>query len=142
MEFYQGVNAADTTAIFKLFLFDVKMNTGQNIDNARSFYLVNDTSHNNNGNSLDSWGDICTMFDVTDVNGTGLVAGVTVTGPSSIGTEVLDIYDPINNIIITQPNGGNTIQILNSGSFTAPSSTTGKISGPSSSDCSTQLSLA
>ena len=128
-EFYQGVNAADTSATFKIFLFDIKMKAGQNINNVRSFFLTNDIVHNNNGNSLNCWGDVCAMFDVFGVNGTGLVAGATITGPSSIGTEKLVSYDPINNVIITEPNTGNTTQILTNGTFTAPSGTSGSITG-------------
>lgn len=128
IEFYSGVNAGDASAIFKLFLFDIEMNTGQNINNVRSFFLSNDIVHNNNGNGLDAWGDVCAMFDAANVNGTGLVAGATVTGPSGIGTEVLDVYDAINNVIITEPNSTNITQILSNGQFTAPSGTTGNIS--------------
>lgn len=129
VEFYKGVSAADTSAIFKLFLFDIKMNTGQNINNARSFYLLNDVGHNNNGNGLNAWGDICAMFDVFNINGTGLVPAATITGPSGIGTETLAEYDPINNVIITEPKTGNALQILTNGSFSAPSGTTGSIFG-------------
>ena len=131
MEFFKGTNAASSDAIFKLYLFDVKMNAGQNINNARSFFLTNEITHNNNGNSLDAYGDICTTFTVANVNGTGLVnatastSGPTITGPSSIGTEVLVLYDPINSTIITEPNGTNGTQILNSGTFTVSGGTSG-----------------
>jgi len=126
MEYYSGLNAGDPSALFKLFIFDINLNPGVNIDNVRSFYLVNDSSHNNN-NGLACWGDVCTMFDATNINGTGLVPGATITGPSGIGTEILDEYDAINNIIITEPNNTNALQILSSGQFTAPSSTTGTL---------------
>ena len=127
IEFYSGVSAGDSSAIYKMFLFDINMIVGQNINNVRSFYLSNDITYNNNGNGLNSWGDVCTMFDATNINGTGLVPGATITGPSTIGTEILASYDAINNVIITEPNTGNTTQILSSGSFTAPSSTTGTL---------------
>lgn len=127
IEFFNGPNAADPAAVFKMYLFDINMNAGQDINNARSFYLTNDLVHNNMGDSRDAWGDICTMFDATNVNGTGLVAGATITGPSSVGTETLVYYDAINNIIVTQPNSTNGKQILTSGQFTAPSATTGTL---------------
>ena len=127
VEFYSGINAADAGAIFKLFIFDIEMNAGQNINNVRSFFLANDIVHNNNGNGLDAWGDVCTMFDATNINGTGLVPGATITGPSGIGTEILDVYDAINNVIITESNSTNNTQILSSGQFTAPNSTTGTL---------------
>ena len=132
IEFYQGTNSATTDAVFKMFLFDINMNTGADISNVRSFYLSNDITHNNNGNTLDAYGDVCTVFGATNVNGTGLVKNALVTGPSSTGTETLVSYDPINNLIITEPNPTNGTQILNNGTFTigtAPNQTTGTLSG-------------
>lgn len=130
VEYFSGSgapNAGDPAAVFKLYIFDINMNAGLDIDDARSFYLVNDLTYNNNGDSLDAWGDICTMFDVTNINGMGLVAGATITGPSGIGTETLVYFDPINNIIVTQCNSTNATQILTNGTFTAPSATTGTL---------------
>ena len=132
IEFVQGANAGDPSALFKMYLFDINMNPGVDINTVRSFFLVNDPSHNNLGESLNCAGDICAAFNATNVNGTGLVPGATITGPSGIGTELLVSYDAINNNIITEPSVSNGKQILTNGTFTTGSgatATTGTLSG-------------
>ncbi len=121
-EFFQGIGQSTADAIFKLYIFDLNMNAGQNINNARSFFLTNNGS-NNLGNSLNSYGDICAEMLVANVNGKGLVNGNTLTGPASVGTELIVSYDPIANIVITEPNAGNTSQILATGGITTTGTT-------------------
>jgi hypothetical protein len=123
IEFYQGLSPADPNAVFKMYVFDVQMNVGQTITTARSFFLSNDTTNNNNGNSLNAYGDICAELSVSSVNGTGLVQGHTITGPSGVGTEVIVSYDPINNLLLTEPNYTNVTQILTTGAITTTGTT-------------------
>ena len=127
IEFVSGTNQAAANAVFKLYLFDIQMNVGLDINSARSFYLTNNLTDNNNGNSENAYGDILAEFVVNSVNGTGLVPGNIVTGPNGIGTELIVSFDPINFLLVTEPAVGNGKQILNLGAITAPGSTTGNI---------------
>jgi hypothetical protein len=129
IEFYQGTNQATTDAVFKVYLFDIAMNSGQSINYARSFYLTSNLDNNNNGDGENAYGDILAQFSLTNISGTGLIPGNTITGPNGIGTEIIVSFDPINFLLLTQPATGNPTQVLNNGSMTAPNSTTAVISG-------------
>jgi hypothetical protein len=124
---------ADPEAVFKMYLFNIVMNPGVDINAVRAFYCVNSNGHNYTGvDGLDTWGDICSAFNAINVNGVGMIPGVTITGPSGVGTEKLVSYDAINNNIITESVSTNGTQILTSGTFTTGSggtATTGTLSG-------------
>jgi hypothetical protein len=128
IEFFSGATPDDPNAVFKMYIFDINLNPGVDINSVRSFHLINDVSHNNLGYGNYAQGDVCTVFSATNINGTGLVPGATITGPSGSGTELLVSYDPISNNIFTEPNSTNGLQILISGQFTAPNNTTGTLS--------------
>ena len=127
IEFFQGVNQSDSTAVFKMYLFNIQMNSGQTIDTARSFYLTNNLGNNNNGDSLGSYGDICAQFSLSNVNGTGLVAGNSFVGPNNVGSELIVSFDPINNILVTEPPVGNGNQVLTLGLATVSGGTSATI---------------
>jgi len=126
IEYVRGTSQASTDAIFKVFIFDLRMNVGKDVNAVRSFHLTTDTG-NNNGNSRNSYGDVLAQFAVASVNGTGMLAGNVITGPNSVGTEKIVLFDAINNVLLTECVVGNTTQILNTGAFTAPNSTTGRL---------------
>jgi hypothetical protein len=132
-EYYQGTSPSSADAVFKMYLFDVSMNAGVDINTAKSYYLENIPPYNDPGNSSFACGDICAAFNVSNINGTGLIPSAILTGPSSYGHEVLVSYDSINNIIITEPSSNNALpQILTNGSFSAlatgPLTATGTLS--------------
>ena len=122
-EFVQGTSPSAANAVFKMYVFDIMMNPGVNINSVRAWHLYSG-AHNNIGSALFSSGDVCTVFSAINVNGTGMVAettggvAATVYGPAGVGSELLISYDPINNLIITEPNSTNAQQILVDGQFT------------------------
>jgi hypothetical protein len=136
VEFFRGSAQGATDAIYTLYLFDIKLNAGIDINQVRSFYLTSVGGSNDNGNSLNSYGDVVTVFTVSNVNGTGLVTGATLTGPSSVGTETVVYWDSINNLVYTEPAGSPgasnpPIQILTKGTASVSGGTTATITSRS-----------
>jgi len=125
IEFAFGPNPNDSNAVFRIYLQDIAMKAGYDIDFARSFFL---TSGTNNQNGLNAWGDIVTVFDMANVVGQGFVAGNDITGPNGIGTEVVVLWDSLNGVVFTEPKSGNPQQITSLGPVSATGSSTANIS--------------
>ena len=103
VEFFSGTSTSDPTAIFALYLFDVSM--GQyDINYAKSFFCVSDQI----GNSQNSYGNICTQFNITNLNGSAPVPG-DVISQANTNTEKVISFDTATNVMLTEPLTGGQV---------------------------------
>jgi len=123
IEFHQGIGPADPMAVFKMYVFDVQMNSNEDINLARHFFLFNTSDNSNGGSAVACYGDICTSFQVRNVVGAGLVPAAVISGPNSIGTEKVVSYSPQAGILLTEPIAGTGQPITGTGQGSVSSTT-------------------
>jgi hypothetical protein len=89
----------DQPGLYRLYLFNIKLNSGYSLDNALSFYCAN-------GGSLPgSTGDLCSVIKVVNYGNQNFAIGDTIDSITS-GTaqsETVVTWDNVNGIIITKP---------------------------------------
>jgi len=120
IEYLSGTSPSSADALFKMYLFDVE--TGDNdINYARSFFCTSLVNVNNLG-GINSYGDICAQFQLTNVNGSGLTAGTDIV-QNTTHKETVVKFDPTTNLLITEPKTANPAQV-DPGAFAAGASST------------------
>lgn len=101
LEFVDGV--IGSTAYYKMYLFDVRMNSGESINNVQSYYL-NTGASNNNGHNC--YGNVLTRYTVRTVQG-DFVAGATLSAGGNY-EETIHSFEPVSNTMITEPKSAKT----------------------------------
>lgn len=96
MEWVTGTIGSD--AYYKLFVFDIKLNTNATINDAQSYYL---NTGGNNNNGFNCYGDIMTKYTLRNVNGT-FASGV-LQANSSTYQETIYNFNSATNILLTEP---------------------------------------
>ena len=109
IEWIAGTVGSD--AYYKLFLFDIKLNSGQTINNAQSYYL-NTGGNNNNGHNC--YGDIMARYTLRNVEGS--FATGTLQSASSTYQETIYSFNSASNVLLTEPTTNKT-SLNNSGSM-------------------------
>jgi hypothetical protein len=101
LEWVTGTVGGD--AYYKMFLFDIKLNTGATINDAQSYYL---NTGGNNNNGYNCYGDIMTKYTLRNVNGSFTTG--TLQAASSTYQETIYNFNAATNILLTEPTSAKT----------------------------------
>lgn len=96
IEWVSGTVGSD--AYYKLFVFDLKLTTGNTINDAQSYYL---NTGGNNNNGFNCYGDIMVKYTLRNVDGS--FASGTLQANSSSFQETIYSFNTASNILLTEP---------------------------------------
>lgn len=95
-EYVAGTVGSD--AYYKLYLFDIRLNSSKTINDAQSYYL-NTGGNNNNGHNC--YGDIMVRYTLRNVN--GVFTSGTLQAASTTYQETIYSFNTVSGVMLTEP---------------------------------------